>query len=713
MPGNPELNAFVASALLKRDKTYEELKSLLRECRKRVENEPENEEAVLQLSTLICAVTANVSAIRERKHEAIVSDILGIKLWSTAPVVLSAVLEFTRNLVVANSAFTHTCLQLIVYSFTPPPAPPNPTDPSQDPHGPWRPSDQALGVHEALHSVLSRVMGLVPTAPTNMLPLIVAQMPHKLRDRNTQCLYLSALFRMAEDRAGAPIREALLTAVVEHLLSLDIEIRWEDIVDVPTGEEEEAEDPVNEDIFELEGMLASELDINANPDEVARRHAMMALRQGGAGDGRGGWEGAVGTLHAGGGDGGQAQASIRPPVDEMANKMDSMMELAFEHLNRRLAAGDLRQLWDTLLSAFERTILNTHRSKFTQFLLYFACVKNPSHCSASLVRLLLMRLRDTRQPPITRAACAAYLASFLARAAFLPESLVVRTLQDLANFCVSYCKSAAPSSAAPGSSSFRGQAAAGLSDTRPFAGLTSEDNSSQTQRHQVLYAAVQAVLYVLCYHMQPLVGPANHMQRGAAGAAGGGSPPAPSTGASAAPAPGDAGSDRRARAETVLELVRGPVWEVLNHPLQPLGVCLPSVAAEFVHQAASLGVVDCRPLLAQLEPSTRSQRPLEMFFPFDPYLLRRSSRYLQLKSSYVRWRHGHPQSAAGASGADGGDEAGEDGADHADSEDGDQELSGESSSEQDQEEDADSDDDELAGRSMPSDATVVGAASVG
>lgn len=149
--------------------------------------------------------------------------------------VLTAVLEFTRNLVVANAAFSHTCFQLLVYSFTPPPAPPNPNDPSQDPDGPWRPAEQAVAVHFSLLSVLGRVLGLVPTASTNILPLIVSQMPHKVRDRNTQCLYLSALFRIAEDRSGAPIREALLTAVVEHLLSLDVEIKWEDIVDVPTG----------------------------------------------------------------------------------------------------------------------------------------------------------------------------------------------------------------------------------------------------------------------------------------------------------------------------------------------------------------------------------------------------------------------------------------------------------------------------------------------
>ena len=62
------------------------LKGLLAECRKRAELDPADDEAVLQLSTLIASVTANVSAIREGKHQALVSDILGIRVWSAAPV---------------------------------------------------------------------------------------------------------------------------------------------------------------------------------------------------------------------------------------------------------------------------------------------------------------------------------------------------------------------------------------------------------------------------------------------------------------------------------------------------------------------------------------------------------------------------------------------------------------------------------------------------
>ncbi|KAG2498036.1 hypothetical protein HYH03_003797 [Edaphochlamys debaryana] len=731
---NPELSSFVSDALLKKNKSYDELKHLLKECRKRVEQEPENEEAVLQLTTLILSVTANVSAIGERKHEALVSDILGIRLWGATPSLLAAVLDFTRNLVVANSAFTHTCLQLIVYSFTPPPAPPNPSDPSQDPHGPWRPSEAALGVHASLLGVLSRLLGLIPTAATNMLPLVVAQMPHKLRDRNTQCLYLSALFRIAEDRAGAPIREALLTAAVEHLLSLDVEIKWEDIVDVPTGEdeeEEEADDAVAEDIFELEGMLASELDINAGPEELAQRQAVQAMRH--ASVSRGGWEGAAAEQQRLAAQA-AAQAAARPPVDEMANKMDSMMELAFEHISRRIAAGEGRALWDTLLSAFERTILNTHRSKFTQFLVFYTCMTNPATCSPSLVRLLLSRLRDTRQPPITRVACAAYLASFLARAAFLGEGLVVKTLQELAAFCVGYC--ASQGGGMGPSPPSRGQSTAGnrgLEDAAPFAGLQPEGETSQTQRHQVLYATVQAVLYVLCYHMQPLVGHATGTATGTGTGMGTatGTPTAAQAAAGAAAAAVDAaaaasaagvgpGSERRQLAEAVVALVRGPVWQVLNHRLQPLAVCLPSVAAEFVHQAASLGLIDARPLLAKLASAAagdggavaRSQRPLEMFFPFDPYLLQRSSRYLQLKSSYVRWRHGHPQAAAGAGAdADAGDsededeqEGAEEGGAEGDRDRDDEDALSESSLSSSDGSESEDEDADLVGRSLPSDA---------
>lgn len=41
----------------------------------------------------------------------------------------------------------------------------------------------------------------------------------------------------------------------------------------------------------------------------------------------------------------------------------------------RCEVGQLAEAWATLLGAFERSILHTHRSKFTQYLLWFLADK--------------------------------------------------------------------------------------------------------------------------------------------------------------------------------------------------------------------------------------------------------------------------------------------------------------------------------------------------
>jgi hypothetical protein len=82
---------------------------------------------------------------------------------------------------------------------------------------------------------LLQAVQLVPALPTRLLPMLVQNMPHKLRDRSAQCLYLSAVIALCEGKVGPALREGLLSGLVEHLLSIDADIRWEDIVDAPTG----------------------------------------------------------------------------------------------------------------------------------------------------------------------------------------------------------------------------------------------------------------------------------------------------------------------------------------------------------------------------------------------------------------------------------------------------------------------------------------------
>ena len=73
----------------------------------------------------------------------------------------------------------------------------------------------------------------------------------------------------------------------------------------------------------------------------------------------------------------------------------------------------------------------------------------------------------------------------------------------------------------------------------------------------------------------------------------------------------------------------------LGGRLAPLAVCLPTVVAEFGRLARRWRLADCAPpapaACGAAGPAAGGLRPLEMFFPFDPYLLRRSAAVLDLK----------------------------------------------------------------------------------
>lgn len=57
--------------------------------------------------------------------------------------------------------------------------------------------------------------------------------------------------------------------------------------------------------------------------------------------------------------------------DEAAEKLDSMMCLLFQHLAFRMRGSQLPRTRQALLNSFFSTVLNTHRSKFTQYLLWY------------------------------------------------------------------------------------------------------------------------------------------------------------------------------------------------------------------------------------------------------------------------------------------------------------------------------------------------------
>jgi RNA polymerase I-specific transcription initiation factor RRN3 len=153
-----------------------------------------------------------------------------------------------------------------------------------------------------------------------------------------------------------------------------------------------------------------------------------------------------------------------PHIQDMVNKLDSVLKLIFEHFSNperssssvrsnspstprasatpetgrtpspdaiSRARATQRAQFLTLLGIFDRTILRTFKSRYTQFLVFWFAARDPAFGDLFQGMLVERALLDARAPPVERAAAAAYLASLVSRAAFVGRAgarAVVRLL---------------------------------------------------------------------------------------------------------------------------------------------------------------------------------------------------------------------------------------------------------------------------------------------
>ena len=644
-----------------------------------------------------------------------------------------------------TGSLLQSCLDLLVASFVPPPGHPLEAlkDPglgrwgggegSPTPgraHGDPRGASEGGGAVRTAAATTAMVVGaveqvltLVPLAAAVCRPILLSRIPHKSSGGALQCQYLRAAFRLVETAAGAPLRDALLQGVVSHLLEVDVEIKWEDIKGPDDEDEDDEDEDEDEDGVAMDGKDGGGAGI-FELDDIEKTIEEQLMLQAAE------WE----RARAGSGAGASPRAySSDATVDETADALDSMMEATLAHVDTRIDRGDGAAVSDALLRVFVATLLPAHRSKFTQFLLFHACARDAAGAmsiggdgkgvtgggsglgggeavgygvaggkgamqpgaessrtngtgvglglASKVVDRMIAQLTDPHHAPAGRLAAAAYLASFLARAAFLPPAFLAATLSRLAAWCTATVQAAtsgkgvtgvagAPKMARSGSAT--GGLARGFGSSFTIAdddadpgtgdaggdagGAGGEGNVKLTDTEQrefesasaatlaVVASACQALMYVLCYRMEDIL---------------------------------------RAGGEPAAVLRRLPLRDILYSKLCPLQTCLPSVVGEFLHRAVSAGIegfdralldrhkremkekeaagaagkagalgaghgapgqggltrtTSAAVLGLELAEAVRHRRPLRMFFPFDPYLLRRSAALLRLPLTYVTWR---------------------------------------------------------------------------
>lgn len=175
-------------------------------------------------------------------------------------------------------------------------------------------------------------------------------------------------------------------------------------------------------------------------------------------------------------------------IKDMTHKLDGMLFLVFSYLEgyvnscRHLASEDgqppmpIQEVFLVLLSIFMKTILQTFKSRHTQFLVFYFISLSPAF-SDYFLGALGQQILDRSRPQVVRVAAAAYMSSFVARAKYLDVRQVGMVVDMLGTYAL---------------------------DT-----VEQNDTGSNVlpdaERYAVFYGVVQALLYIFCFRWRVLV----------------------------------------------------------------------------------------------------------------------------------------------------------------------------------------------------------------
>jgi len=137
------------------------------------------------------------------------------------------------------------------------------------------------------------------------------------------------------------------------------------------------------------------------------------------------------------GDGGdQAAKPVKEEIDQKAQILDCHMMLCLEFLQRHLTLTkckdiDKDKMVVTVMKIFDSAVLHTHKVRCVQFLWFYLSSLKPNYSEAFL-SVLLQVAWNGREMVERKTLALSYIASFVARASFLPNQYALQTAQYLA-----------------------------------------------------------------------------------------------------------------------------------------------------------------------------------------------------------------------------------------------------------------------------------------
>lgn len=376
---------------------------------------------VALLVTCLKALSGSVSCLDIVQHKSLISTILKMSMWNYGTDVMDALMEFVISLATSSGQYVDLCLEMLVSNFMPPESFISLLNQSR---GILRKGQ----VIDRVHLTLTYIAKLVPLTPLRLERIITERMPHIFTKEPLILTYVENMLKLESGAIGDLVGRTMLVAIMDRLVDLDVDIAWDDIL----------QEDFTKGIFDME---LEDLEGPMDDQQVGDEPRISWMDRYFSGN-----------LNA--------------------QKLDSLIVLTFEHLNFCKESGRLSQVFHTLLQSFQQTVLTAYKSKFAQFVLFYACSLDPENCGRRFADTLFHQFKTSRYPE-WRMSAVAYLASYLARAKFLPISIVAEYVESLLEWCSTYC--------------------------------ANHGGSINPKAHKEFYAGCQAMMYVLCFRMRSML----------------------------------------------------------------------------------------------------------------------------------------------------------------------------------------------------------------
>lgn len=414
-------------------------------------------------------------------------------------------------------------------------------------------------IYARVHAAMSYVLELVPFAKESLVAVIVSEYPHKSEKGLAHTTYIENLLKLT---SYVPSVEGVtLGVIIEKIIGIDVEIQ----VDLEDLESEDGDaitdgaEPHDENDAE-DANDTSDLSTYDDDDLLEDIEAPNMTVQ---------------------------------IINENIRKLDSVLTIVFEHLDRtfsnlpefpdkyssysRYGLADIT--FEALLRALDNTILKTYQSRYTQFILFWAAQKHLNFTDKFL-GVIVERALESSRPSTNRMIAASYIGSFTARAATLDRNMV-RTLTDM---MMSWLN-------------------------RYLDGKEGTQTGSRdaVKRFGIFYSMIQALFYVFCFRWRELSGTDDDSDESASSAA--------------TWMPGLQRTFERA---------------IYHRTLNPLKYCNSTIVGQFAKVSHHLDFVFCGTIIeANKRTSQNGVGEIDSYFPFDPYGLKRSLHFVQ--SVYQPW----------------------------------------------------------------------------